>query len=140
MEARHRSYRQEGAAPPGRGRPLATLTCPMSQTANDHASAPVLRQIPRRYLALGLIIVAIVLLGALVIVRDNAGPSSTSTVETFNAAPSSLVSTLASLPASPYAAVGVDSPANPVTPPAAVGNGRAPLWQTTDDSGAPKPV
>ncbi len=119
---------------------MANLTQLMSTSAPEPVSAPHARQIPRRYLALGLIIVAIVLLGALVIVRDNAGPSSTSTVETFNAAPSSLVSTLASLPASAYDAVGVDSPANPVTPPAAVGNGRAPLWQTTDDSGAPKPV
>ena len=62
----------------------------MSQPATEPASAPALRHIPRRYLALGLIIVAICLLGALVLVRDNSGPSTTSTVETFNPAPSSL--------------------------------------------------
>ena len=95
MEARRRGYRQEGAAPPGRGHPLANLTRSMSQPDHEPASAPTLRHIPRRYLALGLIIVAICLLGALVIVRDNAGPSTSSTVETFNAAPSSLVSSLA---------------------------------------------
>ena len=70
----------------------------MSQAPNAPAHAPVptpvLRQIPRRYVALGLIILAIALLGTLVLVRDNSAPSSSSTVETFNAAPSSLVSML----------------------------------------------
>ena len=63
----------------------------MSQPAYEPAPGPTLRQIPRRYLALGLIIVAICLLGALVLVRDNSGPSTSSTVETFNPAPSSLI-------------------------------------------------
>ncbi|HXN59782.1 MAG TPA: DUF929 family protein [Acidimicrobiales bacterium] len=110
----------------------------MSQTANDHASAPVLRQIPRRYLALGLIIVAICLLGALVIVRDNAGPSSSSTVETFNAAPSSLISTLAGVPASVYDQIGVSSPAIPVTPLQATGSSQP--WMATLNGGPAEPV
>jgi len=41
----------------------------MSQAPNAPAPAPVLRQIPRRYVALGLIILAIALLGTLVLVR-----------------------------------------------------------------------
>ena len=98
MEARRRGYRQQEAAPPKRGHPLANLTRSMSQPASEPASAPTLRHIPRRYLALGLIIVAICLLGALVLVRDNSGPSTTSTVETFSPAPSSLVSTMTSVP------------------------------------------
>src|SRR5271163_696402 len=103
----------------------------MSLPATEPASAPALRHIPRRYLALGLIIVAICLLGALVLVRDNAGPSTSSTVETFSPAPSSLISTLASVPASVYDAVGVSSPANPVLAPRPAGSATAPLWMAT---------
>ena len=139
MEARRRGYREQEAAPPEPGHPLANLTRSMSQPATEPASASTLRHIPRRYLALGLIIVAIVLLGALVLVRDNSGPSTTSTVETFNPAPSSLVSTMTSLPASVYGAVGVSSPANPVQAPRPAGNGNAPLWLAAD-GGAPEPV
>jgi hypothetical protein len=112
----------------------------MSQPANEPASAPTVRQIPRRYLALALIIVAILLLGALVLVRDNSGPGSSSTVETFTPAPSSLVTSLASVPASVYDAVGVTSPANPVTPLQPAGGGNAPLWLATADGGPPLPV
>ena len=113
----------------------------MSQAPNAPAHAPVptpvLRQIPRRYVALGLIILAIALLGTLVLVRDNSAPSSSSTVETFNAAPSSLVSML-ELPASVYDTIGVSSPANPVTPPHPTGS--ATLWQATGGGGATLPV
>ncbi len=139
MEARRRGYRQQRAAPPGRRHPLANLTQLMSQTASEPSPASGLRQLPRRYLALGLIIVAIVLLGALVIVRDDAGPGSSSTVETFSPAPSSLVSSLASVPASVYDAVGVSSPVIPVTPLHAAG-GTAPLWLATANDGPTRPV
>ncbi len=138
MEARRPRYRQYGAAPPNRGHPLANLTQLMSLTATEPAPAP--RQVPRRYLALGLIGVAIILLGALVIVRDNFAPTSTSTVESFNPAPSSLITSLASVPASVYDSVGIDSPANPVTAPQRAGNGTSPLWEASDDNGPPKPV
>jgi hypothetical protein len=139
MEARRRGYREQEAAPPEPGHPLANLTRSMSQPATEPASASTLRHIPRRYLALGLIIVAIVLLGALVLVRDNSGPSTTSTVETFNPAPSSLVSTMTSVPESVYDAVGVSSPANPVEALLPAGNGNAPLWMASA-GGAPEPV
>jgi len=139
MEARRPRYRQDGAAPPKHGHPLANLTELMSLTATDPAPGATPRQIPRRYLALGLIVVAIILLGALVIVRDNSSPSSTSTVETFNPASSSLVSSMASVPTSAFDTVGVDSPANPVTAPQPTGGATAPLWEASDD-GAPKPV
>src|ERR1700728_2883809 len=107
----------------------------MSLPASEPASSTTLRHIPRRYLALGLIVVAIILLGALVLVRDNSGPSTTSTVETFSPASSSLVSTMTSVPASVYDAVGVTSPANPVQAPQPAGNGRATLWQGGDRMG-----
>jgi hypothetical protein len=112
----------------------------MSLPASKPASPTTLRHIPRRYLALGLIVVAIILLGALVLVRDNSGPSTTSTVETFSPAPSSLVSTMTSVPASVYNAVGVSSPANPVQAPRPTGNGTAPLWLATAGDGQPLPV
>ena len=99
----------------------------MSQPAPEPASAPTLRHIPRRYLALGLIIVAICLLGALVLVRDNSGPSTSSTVETFNPAPSSLVSTRGgACPRRSTTPSGSRSPANPVHAAAAGGDGRRP--------------
>jgi hypothetical protein len=111
----------------------------MSQPASEPASAPALRHIPRRYLALGLIIVAICLLGALVLVRDNSGPSISSTVETFNPAPSSLLSTMATVPASVYDTVGVSSPANPVLAPLPAGSATSPLWLAAN-GGPPLPV
>jgi len=116
----------------------------MSDPAPEPVMAPApassLRRLPRRYLALGLIIVAIVLLGALVLVRDNSGPDSSSTVETFNPAPSSLISTMASVPASVYDTVGVSSPANPVTPLHVAGTGNGPTWLATVNVGPPRPV
>ena len=112
----------------------------MSLPATEPASATTLRHIPRRYLALGLIIVAICLLGALVLVRDNSGPSTTSTVETFSPASSSLVAAMASVPSSVYDAVGVSSPANPVQALQPAGNGKAPLWLAAVDGGPPLPV
>jgi Domain of unknown function (DUF929) len=143
MEARRRGYRQRRAAPPGPGYPLTNLTQLMSQPASEPAlapaSAPSLRHLPRRYLALGLIIVAIILLGALVIVRDNSGPGSTSTMETFSPASSSLVSSLAAVPASVFDTVGVTSPTIPLTPLHAAG-GNAPVWQATVNGGPALPV
>jgi len=112
----------------------------MSLPASEPASPTTLRHIPRRYLALGLIVVAIILLGALVLVRDNSGPSTTSTVETFNPAPSSLLSTMTSVPASVYDAVGVSSPANPVQAPQSTGSGTVPLWLATAGGAPPLPV
>ena len=87
-----------------------------------------------------MIIVAICLLGALVIARDISGPSSPSTVETFNPAPSSLIDSIGSVPASVYNTVGVDSPANPITPPHPAGSGTTPLWEASDSGGTPRPV
>jgi hypothetical protein len=117
--------------------PLSNLTQPMSQPPSPTAPAPAMRQIPRRYVALGLIILAIALLGTLVLVRDNAAPGSSSTVETFNAAPASLVSML-DLPAPVYNAVGVTSPDIPVSPPQETGSHQA--WKTSVDNGPALPV
>ena len=112
----------------------------MSQPATEPAPAPSLRHVPRRYLALGLIIVAICLLGALVLVRDNSGPDTSSTVETFTPAPSSLLSTLSSVPASVYDTIGVSSPTAPVQAPQPSGSGSAPMWLAAANGGPPLPV
>ncbi len=105
------------------------------------ASGSTLRHVPRRYLALGLIVVAIFLLGALVLVRDHYSPTSSPTTETFNPAPSSLVTTLATVPPAVYDSVGVSSPANPITPLRATsGSGGAPMWMATANGGPPEPV
>jgi hypothetical protein len=112
----------------------------MSQTAPEPephpASVPALRQIPRRYLALGLIIVAICLLGVLVLVRDSAGPSTSSTVETLTPAPSSLLSTMASVPASVFNAIGASSPASPITPLQPTGVPSLSTWVATSGGDA----
>ncbi len=139
--------------PPDPGAPFANLTQPMSST--DYEPAPSaaseaepgprpgssLRQMPRRYLALGLIVVAIFLLGTLVLVRDHYAPSSSPTTETFNPAPSSLLDTLHSVPQSVYDTVGVSSPANPITPlRPTTGSGNAPMWLAAVNGGQPEPV
>src|SRR5579872_6362270 len=89
---------------------------PASAPEAGPAPSSPLRRLPRRYVAFGVIIVAIALLGTLVLVRDNYSPPSSPTTETFDAAPSSLVNTVASVPQSVYDTVGVSSPDSAVTP------------------------
>jgi Domain of unknown function (DUF929) len=113
----------------------------MSQVASEPAPTPSLRHLPRRYLALGLILVVIVLLGTIVLVRDNSGPPTIPTVETFTPAPSSLLSTISSVPASAYDAVGVSSPTIPVTSLQPAGSAsNAATWMATVNGGPPEPV
>ncbi len=107
--------------------------------ASEPTSAPPLRRIQRRYLALGLIIVAICLLGTLVLVRDNSGPPTSPTTETFTPASSTLISSVA-LPASVFDAVGVTSPIVPVAAPHAVGDGTTPLWRASSSGDTARPV
>jgi hypothetical protein len=116
-----------------------------STTAPEAGPAPSSggRRLPRRYVAFGVIIVAIALLGTLVLVRDNYSPPSSPTTETFNPAPSSLVDTVASVPKSVYDTVGVNSPDSPVTPlrsTATAKGGTAAMWRAEVNGGAPEPV
>ncbi|HWF15266.1 MAG TPA: DUF929 family protein [Acidimicrobiales bacterium] len=114
---------------------------PTSAPEDLPAAGSRLRQVPRRYLALGLIVVAIFLLGALVLVRDHYAPTSSPTTETFNPASPSLVTTLATVPEAVYDAVGVSSPANPITPlRPTTGTGTAPMWMATVNGGPQEPV
>jgi hypothetical protein len=99
----------------------------MSPDAHEQAAVPVVHPIPRRYVALGLIVLAVILLAVLIVIRDNGGQSPTATAETFTPAPSSLVDPLTRLPASTIDAVGVTSAAGAITPPTPT---RSPsLWQ-----------
>ena len=108
--------------------------------APETAPVPPWRHLPRRYLALGLIIVVICLLGTLVLVRDNAGPAPTPTTEAFDPAPSSLVASLASVPESVFDTVGVSSPGNPITPLRPAGRGSDPLWTAPTVGDGARPV
>jgi len=122
---------------------LGNLTVSMSEPGPPEPApepAPRARRIPRRYLALGLIIVAICVLGVLVLVRDDSGPPSSPTTETFTPAPSSLITAVASVPASVFDTVGVSSPDIPVTAPHEVGTGRQAPWKASDGDSPARPV
>jgi len=110
----------------------------MSLEAPEPAEAPVVRTIPRRSVALGLIVLAIILVGALIVVRHIDQSNATSDVETITLAPTSLVTTLAQVPVSASNAVGVTSPADPTTAPTATGN--AALWESSTAGGRARPV
>jgi Domain of unknown function (DUF929) len=110
----------------------------MSLDAPEPAEPPVVHTIPRRYVALGLIILAIILVAALIVVRNHVNQSNgTSDVETITPAPTSMVTALSHVPTSIASAVGVSSPNDPTTPPSATGNPS--LWQSVTDDG-PRPV
>ncbi len=111
----------------------------MSQDAPEPVEPPVVHTIPRRYAALGLIVIAVILLGALVVIRHHENQTdSTSDVETVTPAPSSLITSVSHVPASIASAVGVTSPTTPTTPPTATGN--ASLWQSSTIGAGPRPV
>jgi Domain of unknown function (DUF929) len=95
----------------------------MSPDAPEQDAVPVVHMIPRRYVALGLIIVAIVLLAALVFIRhkDNNNTQPT-TAETFSPAPVSLIQALAQVPAAASNAVGVTTPNSTTVAPTATRN------------------
>lgn len=114
---------------------------PVSPPGTGPAPSPQRHRLPRRYVAFGVIIAAIALLGTLVLVRDNYSPPSSPTTETFNAAPSSLLDTVASVPQSVYDTVGVSSSNSPVTPlQATTKAGDAPMWEAKVNNGPPEPV
>jgi hypothetical protein len=110
----------------------------MSLDAPEHAESPVVHTIPRRYVALGLIVVAIVLVAALILIRNANPTDDTSDVETITLAPTSVVTAISQIPKATSAAVGVASPNNPITPPSATGN--APLWESSTQGTGPRPV
>jgi hypothetical protein len=112
----------------------------MSPDAPEPAGPPVVHTIPRRYVALGLIVLAIILVAALIVIRNHINQTNgTSDVEVITPAPASVLTSVSHVPSSIASAVGVTSPDDPTTPPTATGN--AALWQTSagSDDGA-RPV
>jgi hypothetical protein len=110
----------------------------MSTDAHEPAAVPVVHMIPRRYVALGLIIVAIILLAVLVFIRHNAGPSQPAAVETFTPAPPSLLQSLAQVPVLASNTVGVTSINNPTMPPTSTKNPS--MWTASTKHSASAPV
>jgi hypothetical protein len=111
----------------------------MSPDVPEQAESPVVHTIPRRYVALGLIVLAIILVGTLIVIRNHVNPSSgTSDVETITPAPGSVIAAVSHVPTSVATTVGVTSPNNPTTPPVATGN--ASLWQSPASGAGARPV
>jgi hypothetical protein len=77
--------------------------------------------------ALGLIVVAILLLGALVFIRNHAALDTTGKAETFTPVPASLLTSVTHVPSAAFDAVGVTSPTLTITAPRATGNPS--LWE-----------
>jgi hypothetical protein len=111
----------------------------MTVDAPEPAESPVVHTIPRRYIALALIVLAIILVAALVVVRDHLNQTNgTSDVETITPAPTSMTTTVTHVPHAIAAAVGVTYPSDPITPPSATGN--ASVWQSGTGGAGPRPV
>jgi Domain of unknown function (DUF929) len=111
----------------------------MSLDAPEPAEPPVVHTIPRRYAALGLIVIAIILVAALVVIRHRDNQTNgTSDVETINPAPASVITSVSHVPTSIASAVGVNSPDTPTTAPTATGN--ASMWQSPATGAGARPV
>ena len=131
IEATLRGYRHEGGAPPERPNPWSTLMPPMSLDAPEPAESPVVHTIPRRYVALGLIVLAIILVGALIVIRNANQTDDTSDVETITPAPTSVITALAHSPPPPA------TPWGDVTEPT---RSRRRPPRATPPSGSPRPT
>jgi hypothetical protein len=110
----------------------------MSLDAPEQAVLTGARAIPRRYVALGLIVLAIILVAALVVIRNATQTDTTSDVETISPAPGSVMTPLTDVPTAAASAVGVTSPDSPITPPSATGN--TSLWQSPTNGAGARPV
>jgi hypothetical protein len=89
----------------------------MSLPAPESSAGPVAHAIPRRYVALGLIVVAIILLGALVLIRHNNPAVGPVSAEQFSPAPGSLITAISQVPSATVTAVGVTAPSTTITAP-----------------------
>jgi hypothetical protein len=124
--------------PPGFGDPWSNLSHPMSLNDPARPPVPVVHTIPRRYMALGLVVVAIVLVAGLIAIRHDTTPNQPTNAETFSPAPQSLVQSVTQIPNAVFNAVGVTSPTGPATPPA-VTNTTA-VWQASTHQVVALPV
>jgi Domain of unknown function (DUF929) len=113
----------------------------MSLDAPEPPAVPVVHHpIPRRYVVLGLIIVVIVLLGALIVIRDHNPQTNTAATETVTPAPASTLDALTHIPASTTNAVGATpvAAAGPITP--LTPTGKPATWRAPTRSGVERPV
>jgi hypothetical protein len=110
----------------------------MSMDAPEHAAVHAAHPIPRRYVALGLIVVVIILLGALVAIRHNKTQSNTPAVETFTAAPASVMTPLTHLPKTIVNAAGGGPAADPITPLKSTGSPS--IWLASPHGASARPV
>jgi hypothetical protein len=102
------------------------------------AEPPEGRTIPRRYVALGLVVVSVVLIVALIVARNVSQSSESASVETITPASGNMLSVLAHVPPDTSADIGVSSPSDPTIPPSATGNSS--LWQSAGGEAGPRPV
>jgi hypothetical protein len=109
----------------------------MSPDAAEQPATITHHVVPRRYVALGLIVLAIILLAALVVIRDDNTQSDTATAEVFTPVPSSLLSTLTTLPAAISNEVGATSPVSPITAPTPTGAGSIWVGHSHGETGLP---
>ena len=109
----------------------------MSLDAPEQATVTVRRPIPRRYVALVLIVVAVILLATLVAIRDNKANDSAAS-ETFTLAPPSVIAAVTDVPTATIDAVGTTSTAGPITPLTSTGGHS--LWLVQTQGGKAKPV
>ncbi len=120
------------------GKALVYAEPPMSLDVPEPADSPAVHTIPRRYVALGLIVLAIILVGALILIRNANQTNNTSDTETISPAPTSMLTALAHIPAATTNSASVTSPVSPTTPPTATGN--APLWESSTQGSGARPV
>jgi hypothetical protein len=109
----------------------------MSVDVPEHRALTVSHPLPRRYVALGLIVVVIILLGALIVIRDAKTQTNTAAVETFNPAPPTLLFPLTHLPAA-VTNVAVVPATDPITPLKPTGNHV--VWEAATRHVGPRPV
>jgi hypothetical protein len=127
-----------GRPPP---RPRGTLVYadrPVHDDAPQPAPAPPLHQIRRRYVALGLVVLALILLGALILLRQNNNSDDSASSETFSPAPGSLIAAVSQIPTAISNDVGVTSLSTRVAAPTAT-RGTS-VWRNSTDGGPVKPV
>jgi len=106
---------------------LTNLTHPMFDDAPLAVAGPGLHHIRRRYVALGLVVLAVILLAALILIRNDSNSPDSGDSETFAPASGTILNAATQIPSTVANAVGVTSPINAVTAP--VPTRSAMLWR-----------
>jgi hypothetical protein len=110
----------------------------MSPDATEPAAVHASHTIPRRYVALALVVVALILLATLIAIRPATSNQNSAAPETLTPAPSSLLATVSQVPATVVNAVGVSAPSSSITSPTATNNPS--VWQASSHGVVGLPV